>query len=105
MEYTNTNSNCFMSLRELRDRVEDIATQILRSDYADAEDDEEIYCAIDRMGVVADFEDNWEVEVRCFVRGRRVYTDTIYVPAIMDTPKLMACYIVAYILGYDDREA
>lgn len=100
-----TNDNGFMSLRELRDKIEDIATQLLRNDYANAEDDETIYCAIDKIGVIADFEDNWEFDVRCFVRERRVYADTIYVPAVLGTPELLACYIVAYILGYDDRDS
>lgn len=89
----------FNDLMSMRDVIEDEATNIVKNVFLRPEDEETTYCAVDKLGIEADFEDSWVAEVRCFVNGRKLYVGTLYLPT---SARMLGVYLAAYVIGLDD---
>lgn len=92
----------FNDLMNMRDAIEDEATNIVKSVFLRPEDDETTYCAVDTLGIEADFSDSWVADVRCFVHGRKLYVGKIYMPTIVPSARMLGVYLAAYVIGIDD---
>ena len=98
-------SKMFKDLMGMRDAIEDEATAIVRSAFLREDDDETTYCAVDTLGIEADFEDSWVAKVRCFVNGRKVYVGRIFIPTMVPSARMLGVYLAAYVIGLDDANS
>lgn len=92
----------FKDLMGMRDAIEDEATAIVKSVFLREGDDETTYCAVDTLGIEADFENSWVADVRCFVNGRKVYVGKVFVPTMAPSARMLGVYLAAYVIGLDD---